>query len=83
MYRNGLTFFLFVAFLRSIVYWKKGFQKYGDAGNYGILKNEQYFPLLYSNGAEVRDNIKGRSIPTPTSMRGVDSESVVGIIKNI
>ena len=67
---------------KEINFWKRGFQNYGDAGNYGILKNEEYVPLMYSNSAEVRENVKSRSLPTPTSMRGVDTESHIGIVKD-
>ncbi|MBK7425569.1 MAG: hypothetical protein IPI60_00275 [Saprospiraceae bacterium] len=51
---------------------------YGDAGNYGILKNEGYFPLMYASSAEVKQEVKERAVPfaTSTSMRGVDTESV-------
>lgn len=70
-------------FDNRITFWRRGFQNYGDAGNYGILQNEGYIPLMYSNGAEVRPDVKDRSIPTPTSMRGVDSESLVGLITNL
>jgi hypothetical protein len=67
-------------------FWKsKGVQHYGDAGNYGILHQENYFPLLYANSAEVREEIlvEKRSLPIPTSMRGVDTESVVSVYSEI
>lgn len=69
---------------KRVKFWKKGFQHYGDAGNYKILQDEGYFPLLYSNSAEVRDEIvnDNRSLATPTSMRGVDTESVINIYSN-
>ncbi len=72
-------------FDRRIKFWKKGFQHYGDAGNFQILKDETYVPLLYSNSAEVREEIvsEQRSLATPTSMRGVDTESVISIYSNI
>lgn len=72
-------------FDRRIRFWKKGFQHYGDAGNFQILKSEGYVPLLYSNSAEVREEIvsEQRSLATPTSMRGVDTESVITIYSNI
>ena len=56
-------------------------QNYGDAGNFTILKDDEFYPLMYSSSAEVRENVKGlpTPIPTPTSMRGVDTESVVDI----
>ena len=48
--------------------WLKGFQHYGDAGNFGILKREER-PLMYALSAEIPDRIKGGkgSFPTPTS----------------
>lgn len=72
-------------FDRRIKFWNRGFQDYGDAGNFKILKNEGYVPLLYSNSAEVREEIvsEALSLATPTSMRGVDSESVISIYSNI
>ena len=71
---------------KRIKFWKdRGFQSYGDAGNYKILKDDSYFPLMYASSAEVRDEIirHNRSIPTPTSMRGVDTESVLSIYSNL
>lgn len=64
-----------------IEFWRKGFQYYGDAANYGILKNEEYYPLMYASSAEVKEEIilNNRSLATPTSMRGVDTESVLSI----
>lgn len=58
---------------------------YGDAGNYAILKNEGYFPLMYASSAEVKQEVKERAVPfaTSTSMRGVDTESVISIYTNI
>lgn len=71
------------ALLSDVInFWRHGFQNYGDAGNYGILQNNDYVPLMYSNSAEVRENIKKRSLSTPTSMRGVDTESQIGILKD-
>lgn len=69
---------------KRIKFWKKGFQYYGDAGNYGILQREGFVPLLYSNSAEVREEIinENRSLATPTSMRGVDTESVINLYSN-
>lgn len=64
----------------KISFWKRGFQKYGDAGNNEILKDSSFFPLMYANGIEIREGIEKRSLPTPTNMRGVDSESRVSII---
>ena len=72
-------------FDRRIRFWKKGFQHYGDAGNFQILKSEGYIPLLYSSSAEIREEIvsENRSLSTPTSMRGVDTESSITIYSNI
>lgn len=61
-------------------FWKDRFQNYGDAGNFKILSDENYFPLMYATGAEIREDIRGASLPTPTSMRGVDSESHITIV---
>ncbi|WP_405399290.1 helicase-related protein [Maribacter sp. Asnod2-G09] len=66
--------------------WKVGgAEKYGDAANYYILKKEGYYPLMYSSSSEVREDVIGRNTPfaTATSMRGVDTESVLSInLKN-
>ncbi len=69
---------------KKIRFWRKGFQEYGDAGNIKILKNEGYVPLMYAISAEVRNEIvkDDRSLGTSTSMRGVDTESVVSIYSN-
>lgn len=69
---------------KRIIFWKRGFQYYGDAGNFRILQNEDFVPLLYSNSAEVRQEIinENRSLATPTSMRGVDTESVINLYSN-
>ena len=56
-----------------------GYQSYGDAGNYSIKFHEDY-PLMYSNSAEVKKDVSDKSISTPTSMRGVDTESRIDII---
>lgn len=56
-----------------------GYQKYGDAGNYSIKFNEEY-PLMYASSSEVKMEIKDKSISTPTSMRGVDTESKISIL---
>lgn len=62
-----------------ISFWEaNSFLHYGDAGNIGHLKNG-YSPLMYASSAEVKDEIIGYSLPTPTSMRGVDTESRVFI----
>jgi hypothetical protein len=63
-------------------YWRAGGpDNYGDARNYRILQNEGFYPLMYASSAEVREDIKGRPTPfaTVTSMRGVDTESVISI----
>lgn len=70
-------------FDEQVSIWKRRSpESYGDAGNFGIQKNDGFFPLMYSTGNEVGENVKDRSFPTPTSMRGVDSESQVSIIKS-
>lgn len=56
-----------------------GYQNYGDPGNYAINYQDDY-PLMYSNSAEVKKNIIDKSFSTPTSMRGVDTESKIEII---
>ncbi len=56
-----------------------GYQSYGDAGNYAIKFHEDY-PLMYSSSAEVKKDVSDKSISTPTSMRGVDTESRIDII---
>ena len=58
-----------------------GAESYGDAGNFEILKKEGFYPLMYARSAEVREDVKGRPTPfaTATSMRGVDTESVLSI----
>lgn len=54
-----------------------GYSQYGDAGNQTINKGETT-PMLYSNTGEVRDSSKKRdSNATPTSMRGVDTETKI------
>lgn len=63
----------------------EGPDNYGDAANRGILLNESYYPLLYASSAEVRQEAKERAVPfaTSTSMRGVDTESVVRVFTEI
>ncbi len=56
-----------------------GYQEYGDAGNYSIKFNEIY-PLMYSSSAEVKKDVSDKSFSTPTSMRGVDTESKIDIL---
>lgn len=67
-----------------VEFWRKGFQHYGDGANYGILKNDGFYPLMYSSSSEVKEDviINNRSLSTPTSMRGVDTESVLSIYSN-
>jgi hypothetical protein len=63
---------------QRLYFWEKmGFQHYGDAGNYKIRKDDGYFPLMYANSSEVRIDVKEKSMATPTSMRGVDTESKI------
>lgn len=56
-----------------------GYQEYGDAGNYSIKFNEIY-PLMYSSSAEVKKDVSDKSFSTPTSMRGIDTESKIDIL---
>jgi len=66
--------------------WRaEGPDSYGDAANRGILQNEGYYPLLYATSAEVRQEAIERAVPfaTSTSMRGVDTESVVSVFTEI
>lgn len=68
-------------FERRVAFWRNGFQNYGDAGNQGILKQD-WVPLMYSRGSEVTEDIRsgGLSLPSQTSMRGVDEEARIGIM---
>ena len=68
-------------FDRRVAFWRNGFQNYGDAGNQGILK-KNWVPLMYSRGSEVTEDIRTRdlSLPSQTSMRGVDEEGRIGIM---
>lgn len=68
-------------FDRRVAFWRNGFQEYGDAGNRGIL-NQNRVPLMYSRGNEVTEDIRsgGLSLPSQTSMRGVDEEGRIGIM---
>ena len=61
-----------------------GAQNYGDAGNSGILKDDNFYPLMYASSAEVKVGVKLRPTPfaTSTSMRGVDTESVLSTYIN-
>lgn len=71
---------------KRIESWKNGgAQAYGDAANFKILKEEGYYPLMYASSAEVREEFRTRQTPfaTSTSMRGVDTESVLCINSNI
>jgi hypothetical protein len=70
---------------RRIESWKNGgAENYGDAANYRILKEEGFYPLMYASSAEVREEFKYMQTPfaTSTSMRGVDTESVLCINSN-
>ncbi|HLF52569.1 helicase-related protein [Flavobacterium sp.] len=70
---------------KRIESWKKGgAENYGDAYNSGILKQEGFYPLMYATSAEVREEVRVRQTPfaTSTSMRGVDTESVLCINSN-
>ena len=66
---------------KHIEFWKNGFQEYGDPLNKGIL-TQNWVPLMFSNGSEVSEEIKNGklSLPTQTSMRGVDEETRIGIL---
>ena len=59
--------------------WQGGFQFYGDAMNSGANYHGR-LPLMYSASAEFPEQMKARSSKTPTSMRGVDSESNIEIL---
>ena len=59
--------------------WQGGFHHYGDAMNTGANLHHK-LPLMYSAGAEFPEEMKFRSVKTPTSMRGVDSESNIEIL---
>ena len=70
---------------KRIKSWRVGgAENYGDAFNSGIMREEGFYPLMYANSAEVREDVKGRPTPfaTATSMRGVDTESVLSIYAN-
>lgn len=70
---------------RRIESWKNGgAENYGDAANFRILKEEGFYPLMYASSAEVREEVRYRQTPfaTSTSMRGVDTESVLCINSN-
>lgn len=58
---------------------------YGNAANSKILKEEGYYPLMYATSAEARQDVIERAVPfaTSTSMRGVDTESIVNIYSDI
>jgi len=64
---------------RFHIWENTGFQKYGDAGNYSIQNNDIH-PLMYSTSSEVKKEIVHTSFPTPSSLRGVDTESQIRII---
>lgn len=69
---------------RLLEFWKnnRDFDEYGDAFNRGIRTQPGFFPLMYSPGMESRSDIIPfkDSLPTPTSMRGVDTESRIIIM---
>ena len=70
---------------KRIESWENGgAQEYGDAANSKILANEGFFPLMYASSIEVRPEVRNRQTPfaTSTSMRGVDTESVLSINSN-
>ena len=70
---------------KRIESWKNGgAEDYGDAANYRILKEDGFYPLMYASSAEIREEVKNRQTPfaTTTSMRGVDTESVISINSN-
>ena len=72
-------------FKNRINSWKTGgAQNYGDAYNSGILKNDDFYPLMYASSSEVKEDMKFRPTPfaTSTSMRGVDTESVLSVYIN-
>jgi hypothetical protein len=58
--------------------WQGGFQFYGDAMNAGANYHNR-LPLMYSASSDFPEEMKVRSFKTPTSMRGVDSESNIEI----
>ena len=69
---------------KRISFWQNKFDDYGDAFNSQIKKDSNIFPLMYSNSTEFRESVLGNSLSTPTSMRGVDTESSIKIhSKNI
>lgn len=63
---------------RFHVWENVGYQYYGDAGNYK-LKFDEIYPLMYASSAEVKRDVSQKSFSTPTSMRGVDTESKIDI----
>ncbi len=68
-------------FDRRVGFWKFGFQNYGDAMNKGIL-SQGWIPLMYSRNSEVTEEIREGilSLPSLTSMRGVDEEGKMDIL---
>ncbi len=56
-----------------------GYQEYGNAGNSHLETNGTH-PLMYSTSSEVSKDIQRASLATPSSMRGVDTESQIRII---
>ncbi|MCB0553450.1 MAG: hypothetical protein KDD02_07850 [Phaeodactylibacter sp.] len=66
-------------FDQRIEFMERGFNSYGDASNKGILGSSQSIPMMYGLGGNVPRELKLRSLPTPTSMRGVDQESNIDV----
>ncbi len=64
---------------RLFVWEKRGYQYYGDAANTRIRFDDTIYPLMYASSSEIRQEVKDKSISTPTSMRGVDTESRIKI----
>ena len=59
--------------------WQNGFQRYGDAAN-AQANHNNIVPLMYAPGSDVPSAVSGRSMLTPTTMRGVDQEVHVSIL---
>ncbi len=64
---------------KVLKFWEAGFDFYGDAFNYMIRQGAEDYPLMYNKTSEHPPEVEKRSLPTPTSMRGVDSESSINI----
>ncbi len=63
----------------KIRFIERGFSEYGKAGNMNISGSSGTIPLMYGLGGDVPAELKPRSLPTPTSMRGVDRESRIDV----